>query len=55
MFPLLPRPPERDDKLAKEIEKAGRPDCSKTYAGAGLLAVIPLAADALRKDGGCKW
>ena len=55
MLPLLPRPPERDDKLAKDIEKAGRPDCSKAYPGAGLLAVIPLAADALRKNGGCKW
>jgi len=54
-LPVLPRPPERDDKLAREIEKAGKADCVKAYAGAGLLAVIPLAADALRKDGGCKW
>ena len=54
-LPVLPRPPERDDKLAREIRKAGKADCIKAYASAGLLAVIPLAADALRQDGGCKW
>ena len=55
VLPLLPRPPERDDKLAREIEKAGKADCRSAYAGLGPLAVIPLALDAVRKDGGCKW
>jgi hypothetical protein len=54
-LPVLPRLPERDDKLAREIEKAGRPDCAKAYRDAGLAAVVPLVADALKKDGGCKW
>ncbi len=52
---LLPRPPELPDKLGREIEKAARPDCRTAHAGAGLLAVVPLAVDALRKEGGCKW
>lgn len=55
VLPVLPRPPERDEKLAREIEKAGKADCSKAYRDAGLLAVVPLVADALKKDGGCKW
>jgi hypothetical protein len=54
-LPVLPRPPERDEKLAREIEKAGKADCRKAYGGMGPLAVIPLAVDALRKEGGCKW
>ncbi len=53
VLPVLPRPPETD-KLAGEIEKAARADCAKAYAGAGLLAVVPLAIDALRAKG-CKW
>jgi hypothetical protein len=52
---LLPRPPEVKSKLATDIEKAGKADCTKAYAGAGLLAVVPLAVDALKKDSGCKW
>lgn len=55
VLPVLPRLPERDDKLAREIEKAGKADCSKAYRDAGLAAVIPLVADALKKEGGCKW
>lgn len=55
VLPVLPRPPELDDKLARDIEKAAKADCRKAYAGAGLLAVVPLAADALGKAGGCKW
>ena len=55
VLPVLPRPPERDEKLAREIEKAGKTDCRNAYAGSGPLAVIPLALAALRKDGGCKW
>jgi hypothetical protein len=52
---LLPRPPDVPGKLARDIEKAAKEDCTKAYAGAGILAVIPLAVDAVRKDGGCKW
>ena len=55
VLPVLPRPPERDEKLAREIEKAGKTDCRNAHTGLGLLAVIPLAVEALRKDGGCKW
>jgi hypothetical protein len=53
-LPVLPRPPEKDDKLAREIEKAGKTDCRKAYADAGVLAVVPLVADAV-KGTGCKW
>lgn len=51
---LLPPPPERKSTLAEGIEKAARPDCRKAYGGMGALALIPLAADALR-GGGCRW
>ncbi len=53
-LPVLPRPPEVDEKLARDIEKSGKTDCRKAYAGAGVLAVLPLMADAVR-SGGCKW
>lgn len=36
------------------IEAARRHDCKTAYAGAGLLAVIPLVADAVTGTG-CKW
>jgi hypothetical protein len=52
---LLPRPPELPDKLAEDIAKSARKDCRSAYPGAGLLAVVPLAVEALKKDGGCKW
>ena len=57
VLPLLPRPPELPDKLARDISNAAKADCRKAYQGLGLLAVVPLAADALRggKDSGCKW
>ena len=42
-------------KLAEDIEKSAKPDCRNAHSGMGLLAVVPLAADALKKDGGCKW
>jgi hypothetical protein len=51
---LLPRPPETKSKLTEGIEKAAKPDCKDAYAGLGLLAAVPLAADALRGKG-CKW
>ena len=54
VLPALPRPPEVPDKLGSAIEKTAKEDCRKAYAGAGLLAVVPLAVDALR-EGGCKW
>jgi hypothetical protein len=55
VLPLLPRPPEIPGKLGREIERAAKPDCRTAYNGAGLLAVVPLALDAVRKEGGCKW
>ena len=54
VFQLLPRPPETKSKLEKELDKAGRPDCRNAYAGAGLLAAVPLVVDAVR-DKGCRW
>lgn len=57
VLPLLPRPPELPDKLARDIDKSAKADCRKAYQGLGLLAVVPLAVDAARggKDGACKW
>jgi hypothetical protein len=55
VLPLLPRPPETMDKLGRDIHKAAKPDCRDAHAGKGLLAVVPLAVDALRQEGGCKW
>jgi hypothetical protein len=54
-LPLLPRPPELPDKLARDIEKAAKADCRDAHSGKGVLAVVPLAAEALRQDPGCKW
>lgn len=51
---LLPQPPERKSKLEQSIEDAANKDCRKAYAGAGLLAVVPLMVDAARGKG-CKW
>jgi hypothetical protein len=50
---LLPHPPETK-KLADDISKSARPDCRTAYSGMGIIAAVPLAADALRKDG-CRW
>ncbi len=52
---LLPRPPERKSKLAEEIEKSARPDCRNAYSSMGVLGAAPLAADALKAQGGCRW
>ena len=49
---LLPHPPE--SKLANDIEKAAKPDCRTAYSGMCLLAAVPLALDAVRKEG-CRW
>jgi hypothetical protein len=55
VLPVLPRPPERDEKLARDIDKSARGDCRSAHSAMGVLAVIPLAVDAVRKDSGCKW
>ena len=52
---LLPPPPERKNKLAEDIAKAAKKDCKEAYAGLGLLAVIPLALDAVKTKDNCKW
>jgi hypothetical protein len=54
LLQMLPHPPEAKSKLAEDIEKAAKPDCRTAYGGLGLLAVVPLAADAVR-DKGCRW
>jgi len=41
-------------KPVDPIEAARKGDCKTAYAGAGLLAIIPLAASAVM-DTGCKW
>jgi hypothetical protein len=52
---VLPRPPEVEDKLGQQIAKTAKADCRSAYAGAGLLAVVPLVVEAVRKESGCKW
>jgi len=54
ILPVVPKPPDLKSEVEKALEKARREDCRKAYADAGLLAVLPLAADAAR-DKGCKW
>lgn len=51
---LLPAPPERKSKLEQAVEDATNKDCRKAYSGAGILAVVPLAVDAVRGKG-CNW
>lgn len=51
---LLPQPPERKSKLEKALDGASPEDCRKAYADKGLLAVVPLAVDAVRGKG-CQW
>jgi hypothetical protein len=53
LLPILPAVPPKS-KLAEGIEKAAKPDCRNAYSGMGLLAVVPLARDAV-KDNGCRW
>ena len=50
---LLPHPPERKGKLEEGIEKSAKKDCRDAYSGLGLLAVIPLVANAVTDK--CKW
>lgn len=54
LLPVLPHPPEAPSKLARDIQKAGQPDCRQAYGGMGLLAVVPLLSDTVR-DKGCRW
>jgi hypothetical protein len=54
LLPVLPSPPERKSKLGEDIDKAAKSDCRTAYSGAGVLAVVPLAIDAVR-DKGCHW
>jgi hypothetical protein len=54
LVPMLPAPAEKKTQLETDLEKASRAKCSEAYAGAGLLAVIPLAKDAVTGKG-CKW
>ncbi|MBW8843783.1 MAG: hypothetical protein JF607_02245 [Burkholderiales bacterium] len=55
LIDALPQPPEqRKSKLEQSIEDAANKDCRKAYAGAGILAAIPLAIDSARGKG-CKW
>ena len=54
LVPALPAPAEKKTQLETDLEKANRAKCSEAYAGAGLLAVIPLAKDAVTGKG-CKW
>ncbi|STQ91614.1 hypothetical protein [Iodobacter fluviatilis] len=51
---LKPQAETPRSELAKSLDKANRPDCKKAYSGLGLLAVVPLVADAV-SDSGCQW
>jgi hypothetical protein len=51
---IAPPAPEPESKLARDIQKAAKPDCRDAYAGLGLLAVPLLLADAVT-DKGCRW
>ncbi|QNM97457.1 hypothetical protein [Chitinimonas koreensis] len=46
--------PERETALGRSMAEAARPDCRTAYAGAGLLAALPLLKDAATGSG-CKW
>ena len=54
LLATVPLPPDPPNKLADDIKKAAQPDCRTAYGGMGVLALIPLANDALR-DKGCRW
>jgi hypothetical protein len=46
--------PNADHQVDDPLERARRSDCKTAYAGMGLLALIPLAKDAITGSG-CKW
>jgi len=54
LLPVVPAPAEQKSKLESDIEKAAKADCKTAHAENGLLAVIPLAKDAITGKG-CKW
>ncbi|MBH9552281.1 hypothetical protein [Inhella gelatinilytica] len=55
LLELLPAlPPERKNKMEKAVEDAQREDCRKAHQEKGLLALGPMALEALRNKG-CKW
>ena len=54
LVPMLPAPAEKKTQLETDLEKAERAKCAQAYADKGLLAVIPLAKDAVTGKG-CKW
>ena len=54
LVPALPAPAERKTQLETDLQKASRAHCADAYASSGLLAVIPLAKDAVTGKG-CKW
>jgi hypothetical protein len=45
----------KQERLARAISSAEKPDCKDAYAGLGILAILPLAKNALSKDSHCKW
>ncbi len=51
---LFPPPPEKESKLARDIQKAAQPDCRDAYAAMGLLAIPFLLKDTVT-DTGCRW
>jgi hypothetical protein len=54
LLPLLSAPPDHKSQLSKDLDKAAKPDCAQAYSGAGLLAVLPMAKDAITGKG-CKF
>lgn len=55
LLELLPAlPPERKNKMEQAVEDAQREDCRKAHQEKGLLALGPMALEALRSKG-CKW
>jgi hypothetical protein len=54
-LPVLPRPPDVDEKLGRDIAKSARADCREAYRAVGVAAAVPLVADAVKPDSGCKW
>ena len=54
LVPMLSAPPDHESQLSRDLQKAAKPDCSQAYAGSGLLAVLPIARDAITGKG-CKF
>jgi len=54
ILPVMPKPPDTKTAMEKAVKQGERADCRDAHAGDGLLAAVPLAADAVR-DKGCKW